>query len=169
MGLKDGFVPLGLTSDKLADALDKTQWATGFEWAEISQMAQSMRAYTISKGTVLWEEGDLEHYFCILMKGRVDILKSDMKGGEDGKIATLGRGQSLGEMCLIDREPRSAKAVAAEDLTLLMFNGADLNLLRDEHPLVAFKLLWKLSTMLSQRLRKTSGQLVDFLCVSAVV
>ena len=168
MGLKDGFIPLGLTSDKLADVLDKTQWATGFEWAEIAQMAQSMRAYTIAQNTILWQEGDLEHYFGIIVKGRVDILKSDMKGGEDSKIATLGRGQSLGEMCLIDREPRSAKAVVADDLTLLLFNGADLNRLRDEHPLVAYKLLWKLATMLSQRLRKTSGQLVDFLCVSAI-
>ena len=154
---------------KLADALDRTQWATGFEWPEIVVMAQTMRAFQVAKGTVLWEEGDAEQYMGIIVRGTVDILKSDHKDSKEGKdvfgkIATLGKGQSLGEMCLIDKEPRSARAIAASDLIILLITIEDINILRDQHTLVGYKVVWKLAQMLSQRLRKTSGQLVDFLC-----
>lgn len=170
MNDKDGFEPFMLSSSKLADALDKTRWAAGFDWAEIIVMAQTMRAFQIKKGTVLWEEGDSEQYMGIIVRGSVHIMKSDHKDGKnakDGQIATLGKGQSLGEMCLIDREPRSATAIAASDLILLLITIADVNTLKEEHTLVGYKFVWKLAQMLSQRLRKTSGQLVDFLCDSS--
>ena len=167
MAGKEGFQPFMLSSAKLADALDKTRWASGFDWKEIVIMAQTMRAFQVQQGTVLWEEGDVEQYMGIIVRGTVNTLKSDHKDGKDskdGKIATLGKGQSLGEMCLIDREPRSATAVAASDLVILLISVKDVHTLRDEHTLVGYKFLWKLAQMLSQRLRNTSGQLVDFLC-----
>lgn len=166
MESKQGIEPLLISSSKLAEALDKTQWATGFEWAEIAQMASVMRAFTANAGTVLWEEGDTEHYMGLIVKGSVNILKSDHREDEQFKrMASLGRGQSLGEMCLIDREPRSARAVVATDLVLLVLSNNDLERLKNLNPLVAYKIIWKLAQMLSQRLRKTSGQLVDFLAV----
>lgn len=170
MSYKEGFQPFLLSSTKLAEALDKTRWASGFDWAEIVVMAQTMRAFQVAKGTTLWNEGASEQYMGIIVRGTVDILKSDHKDHKDpkdGKIATLGKGQSLGEMCLIDREPRSAKAVAASDLVMLLITVEDINTLRDEHTLVGYKVVWKLAQMLSQRLRKTSGRLVDFLCDEA--
>jgi len=163
MEAKEGMMLVTMASDRLADALDKTQWAKGFQWAEIVVIAQVMSVYTVKRDTVLWQEGHAEHYMGILAKGKVDILKSDHKGGDYTKIASISAGQSLGEMCLIDQEPRSAQAVAATDLVLLLLTGPNLTRLRDENPLIAYKLLWKLAQMLSQRLRKTSGQLIDFL------
>lgn len=166
---KNGLEPLMLSPEKMAEALDATQWATKFEWEEILAIAQVMRAFEVKQGVVLWEEGETDRYMGIIRKGRVVVIKSDKKKREDSEIATLGRGQSLGEMSIVDREPRSATVKVTEDLTLLMLTASDLEKLRDENPLVAYKLVWQLAQLLSQRLRKTSGQLIDFLCIAEKV
>jgi len=88
------------------------------------------------------------------------IVKHD--AAEHGKVvATLGPGQTIGEMALLDGQPRSASVVAAEDLVLLVFTRAALEHLVEEKPSLAVKVLWKLARVLSQRLRQTSGALVE--------
>jgi CRP-like cAMP-binding protein len=52
----------------------------------------------------------------VIAKGRINILK-------DGKnITTLKTGMSIGEMALLDQEPRSADAICVEECVLLKIN-----------------------------------------------
>ncbi|MCG8611508.1 MAG: cyclic nucleotide-binding domain-containing protein, partial [Pseudomonadales bacterium] len=60
-------------------------------------------------------------------------------------------------------QPRSAKAVAADDVVYLGIRKARLDQLVNDHPLIACKLMWKISLLLSQRLRQTSSKLVEYL------
>ena len=89
MEAKEGMMLVTMASDRLADALDKTQWAKGFQWAEIVVIAQVMSVYTVKRDTVLWQEGHAEHYMGILAKGKVDILKSYQQN--TGQIITPGK------------------------------------------------------------------------------
>jgi CRP-like cAMP-binding protein len=66
-------------------------------------------------------------------------------------------------MALLDGQPRSATAVAAEDLVLLVFTRPELDKLVEAKPRLGVKLLWKLARFLSQRLRQTSGALAEHL------
>ena len=53
----------------------------------------------------------------IVMNGSVKIHI------EDQHIATLGKGECLGEMALLDQDPRSADATVEENVILLKISG----------------------------------------------
>jgi len=154
--------PLSLTTEAIAELLSTTQWTHDFDQKDFIPLALKMRAYEVAANEIIFQEGDHEQYMAIICKGRVEIIKTGSRK-EDSVIASLNQGQSLGEMCLIDGDSRSAKAIAKTDSILLVFEKAGLEQLKIENPEVAIKITWKLAQMLSHRLRKTSGLLTDFL------
>ena len=162
MAHTDNFEPLLLGTDKMAEIIDKTHWAKGFEWQDLVSLAEQMKSFKIKAGDTIFEEFSSEKYMAIIGKGSVEVIKSSSTS-EDSIIATLNQGQSLGEMCLIDGQPRSAKATAKTDTILLLLDKPSLEDLKVKKPDIAVKIVWKLAEMLSQRLRKTSGLLIDFL------
>ena len=154
---------LGTMADELrirAELLDATRWANEFTWAEIESLAQHLRVERRGKGEVVCREGDPEPSLFVIVSGSVSILKQDA-GEQPRLLARLGPGQTIGEMALLDGQPRSATVAAAEDLVLLVLDRRALDRLVDEKPRLGVKLLWKLARFLSQRLRQTSGTLAD--------
>jgi len=143
-----------------AELLDATRWANDFAWAEIESLAAHLRTERRAKGEVVCREGEAQPSLFVIAQGSVSILKQD--AGEQPKlIAKLGPGQTIGEMALLDGQPRSATVAAAEDLVLLVLHRAELDRLVEEKPRLGVKLLWKLARLLSQRLRQTSGNLAQ--------
>ncbi len=145
-----------------AELLDGTRWANEFAWAEIEAIAAHLQLRRRSKGEVVCREGDADPSLFIIAQGSVAIMKHDAEEREK-LLAKLGPGQTLGEMALLDGQPRSATAVAADDLVLLVFTRAELDRLVESKPRLGVKLLWKLARFLSQRLRQTSGALAEHL------
>jgi len=118
-----------------------------------------MEAYTAAKNTVIFDEGSEDSTMAIVIKGKIDIIKKE-SGSKTNVIASILPSQSFGEMSLIDGDARSAQAIASTDVEMLFLSKDSLFNLRDEKPELAFELLWIISQMLSQRLRRTSGNLV---------
>ncbi|HEY9200367.1 MAG TPA: cyclic nucleotide-binding domain-containing protein [Gammaproteobacteria bacterium] len=150
---------IACTDEGLANYLELTRWAKDFSWDEICHISEHMSAYSASKGTVIFDEGAEDSTLGIVIRGKIDIIKRQ-SGSRANVIASILPSQSFGEMSLLDGEPRSAQAVAATDVELLLLTRKDLFKLREQHPKLAFDLLWLVSRMLSQRLRRTSGNLV---------
>jgi CRP/FNR family cyclic AMP-dependent transcriptional regulator len=140
--------------------LDETRWANDFAWPEIESIAAHLRVERRARGERVCREGDLDPSLFVIAKGSVAIVKQDA-GEKEQLLAKLGPGQTIGEMALLDGQPRSASVVAAEDLVLLVFTRAELDRLVEEKPRLGVKLLWKLARFLSQRLRQTSGALAE--------
>ncbi len=153
-------VPLSV--QQRADMLDETRWSGEFVWREIEVLARHMEARSASRGTTIFAEGDPSRYLALVIKGQVDIVKRD-SAGRDHVIITLGPGKTLGEMALIDREPRSAAAVATDDTLLMLLTEEQFDQLTKSYPGLGIRLILKLAKMMSQRLRRTSGVLVDYL------
>ena len=145
-----------------AELLDSTRWANEFSWAEIEALAAHLTVKHASKGVVVCVEGALEPSLFIIAAGSAAVQKAN-RGDEKRLLARLGRGQTIGEMALLDGQRRSATVVAAEDLVLLVLDRAELDRLVEEAPRLGAKLLWKLARLLSQRLRQTSGALAEHL------
>jgi CRP-like cAMP-binding protein len=99
---------------------------------------------------------------CLIVDGRVSVMKQGA-GGAAKQISSAGAGRVVGEMSLIDGEPRSASVVADEPSTLVVLTGEGFAHLSSENPRLAIKVLLKISKLISQRLRQTSGALVDYL------
>lgn len=105
------------------------------------------------KGEVVFDEGEEGEAFYIVLRGQVLICR---QGQIDKPIAVLGSGNFFGEMALLDNEPRSAQARAAEDCTLLvLFRGEFLRLMVS-HALIASKIALQLARHLGARLRTSA-------------
>lgn len=146
----------------LCDMVETTQMFGDFEWHHIEDLCDYLEAYEADQGVILFREGEQGNYMCLIIAGSVDILKEDSH--ETNKcMATVGHGKTLGEMALIDGQPRSATAVIAKPSTLAILTKTSFQHIVKEKPALATQILLKIASLLSQRLRITSGVLVDHL------
>ena len=86
---------------------------------EVSHVAQIADEIQFLKGKIIFEEGDVGDSMFIIVDGTVKIHKGEKK------IATLSKGKFIGEMALLDQEPRSASVTATDDTILLQINRED--------------------------------------------
>jgi CRP-like cAMP-binding protein len=84
----------------------------------------------------------------IVTEGEVDIL------GESATLETAGPGSIVGELALIDDEPRSASVVAKTDCRLVAIDRRRFVYMVQETPLFALSVM----KILADRLRKTSAR-----------
>ena len=118
-------------------------------------------------GQVLIAEGDASDWLMLLLRGTVDVGKRKigaeadwLEPGDNTRIAVLREGAVLGEMSMIDGEPRYASCWALTQVEAAVIDRAAVARLIADDPRVGAKLLVKLTQLLAQRLRNTSSQLV---------
>lgn len=75
-------------------------------------------------GEVLFEEGDEADQAYLIVDGSIAIYRKS--GNDEIVLATLGRGDIVGEMSLIDNQPRMASARVASDTKLTVITRDDL-------------------------------------------
>lgn len=161
----DGFRLLGAGAgfkEEICEMISETQLFADFEWINIEAMAGYVQCYEVDAGTVVFKEGDAGNYMCLLIKGEVEILKHDNEGNAH-RIVTVTRGKTVGEMSIIDGEPRSATCIASKASVLLLLTKDNYARLIHDRPGLAVHILEKLAKLMSQRLRGMSGQLVEYL------
>ena len=131
--------------------------------ANLQHLASLLRWKSLEKGDVLFRQGDEGTTLYVIMQGRIRISIS--RRLEKMTLAILGQGEFLGEMALLDGQPRSADASALEDSHLYALNRQDfLSFLVNNENAVRAILF-----SLSMRLRKTDDLLAEicFLSLSA--
>jgi S1-C subfamily serine protease/rhodanese-related sulfurtransferase len=106
----------------------------------------------ISSGDVIFREGDSAHGEAyVVHSGKVDIKKNF--NGTERRLTTLGEGELFGQMALFLRGPRTAGAVAATDVELLVIKNERLEWLIRNRPQLTFEMLKQLAEMIAQRER----------------
>ena len=125
------------------DVLRRVSLFEGLDEDELSRLADRFQDRTASEGEVVVEEGSTGTSFFVIAEGNVSVSV----GGE--LKATLGPGDTFGEMAVIDEDVRSASIVAATDLRLYFLTPWEFRPFVHEQPEVA----WKLLQSLSRRLR----------------
>jgi len=142
--------------------LEQTPWANDLDQRMLGLLARYIRVMYADKDVRIFSEGEREHFLSIVIDGKIDILKEG-SDGERHVVVTLNRGKTFGELSLMDGGPRSSTAIAREYSTLLILDGDAFDDLEDAQPALAARILRVLARLLSQRLRMTSGRLVDHL------
>lgn len=99
----------------------------------------------------------------VLVSGRVKVCVST-SGGKEIILATLGPGQFVGEMALLDNEPRSASIVTQLPTTAYRIRRADFEHLLEAYPSIARKLLRELS----MRLRRANAQMESLVTLDVI-
>jgi CRP/FNR family transcriptional regulator, cyclic AMP receptor protein len=155
-----GIVRVELSKKRRAEILDELRFMPDDDFKTVATVAAYMEVLTLAAGVKLFDEGSASRHMSIIVEGEVKIQKTSF--AEEIKIlATLGRGKVIGEMSVIDGEPRSATAVASRGTTLLILQQSAYEHLVEERPDVAVRMLSRIAKTLSQRLRATSGQLIE--------
>jgi len=153
---------LDKTLKEKAELLEGTNWLGSFTWKEIEIFARYVEVFRVQTGDSIFQEGGKDASLCLIVEGSVQIVKEDTETREK-ILSVITRGKTVGEMALFDGEPRSASAIAAESATIMMLTKDSFDRLIRELPGLAAKLLLVLGKLLSQRLRQTSGKLIDFI------
>jgi len=133
-----------------------------FNVAEIHLLSQFMLVYRAGAGAEIIREGEAGDFMILLIEGRVEVFKQD-RWNAPRLIAVVAPGQSLGEMSMIDGEPRFASCVAAEPCMFAALTRESLARIILEQPVLGAKILMELVLMLSQRLRQTSSRLIAYM------
>jgi CRP/FNR family cyclic AMP-dependent transcriptional regulator len=97
-------------------------------------------------GEVLFREGERGEDMYVVQSGTVQILKH--VGGADRPLATLGRGEFLGEMAILNGKPRTATAVVLETAKCLVIDAATLEQMIANNTEIALRLVKKLARRL---------------------
>jgi CRP/FNR family transcriptional regulator, cyclic AMP receptor protein len=144
------------------EMLEGTQWASEFTWEELKNVARYLFVFKVAKGMNVFKEGSNGNHMFILVEGQVNVIKEDVEGHRK-ILTTIPKGKAFGEMALFDGEFRSATVMAADHATMLVLTKDNLYRLMDDCPRLGAKLLFKLGKIISQRLRATTGKLVDLI------
>ncbi len=105
-------------------------------------------------GFEIVSEGAFDSDLYLIVAGRVVVEKGALA------ITELGLGRHFGEMSLLESRPRSATVRCIEPTRLLVISQRDLLALMKAEPILAVKVLWAFSIVLSERLRTTNQELV---------
>lgn len=153
---------VGRSIEERAEMLEDTSLSMDFSWKELLDLSYYMNTKRFTQGATIFKEGDREIFMAVVAKGEVSVLKKD-EHMEMKHVTAIGKGKVIGEMSMIDGNPRSATAVAATDTTLVTLSKEGMHQLLKEKPYVGIKMLQKIAFSMSQRLRQTTGILVDYL------
>lgn len=119
-----------------------------------------MKELTLEKDSVLFCEGDTGREMFIIIEGKVRVCVST-NGKEELCLAEMEAGSFFGEMSLIESLPRSATCRLTEKSTFLSLDHEGLVSLMDTHGAIAEKILYRMLTTTTSRLRNTSALLSD--------
>ena len=137
-----------------------------FSAEEADVLGHAMLRVRARPGQVLIAENDPSDWMLLLLSGTVDVGKHKLDPAtlrpldETTRVAVLRPGAVLGEMSMLDGEPRYASCWALGDVEAAILTRAALAGLIREQPAVGAKLLVKITQLLAQRLRNTSNQLL---------
>ena len=133
-----------------------------FSQPEVLLLAHFMQVYRAAAGAEVIREGDGGDFMLMLLEGRIEVHKRD-RWNTQQLLAAVESGRTLGEMSMIDGEPRFATCIAAEPSLIAVLDRESLARIIVEQPLLGAKVLMELVLMLSHRLRATSQRLLGLL------
>jgi CRP/FNR family cyclic AMP-dependent transcriptional regulator len=174
-----------------ADFLNSSPLLQDMTPQEADILGAAMLLVRAEPGQVLIREGEAGDWMLLLLKGTVDVTKRiaplampatppvTPPPGEDAsdaapkaapeaaatssRVAVIRRGAAVGEMSMLDNEPRYESCTAIEAVEAGALGRHAIALLIRDHPSVGAKVLVKITQLMAQRLRNTSNQLVKLL------
>ena len=112
-------------------------------------------------GTVFIRESEVTHtdFMMLILDGEV-LVQNEVASADDSMVMSIiGPGSIIGEMGVLDGEPRSATCTATTDLTAALLSRKALLKIINGNPPVAARLMLAISKRLSDRLREANRKI----------
>ena len=118
---------------------------------ELEKVAKAVDEISMTAGTLIVDQGQTGREAFVVMDGAVAVKRNGRK------IATLGAGDVVGELSLLDHGPRTATAVCETDCTLLVIDQRRFLGVIDDVPSISHKLLAALASRIRELDRQYYG------------
>ncbi len=148
LGMADKFV------DDILEIINHIKLFEGFSVDEVRVLCHYMECYAAPRNYTLLQEGDDGDYLLLLLSGGVEVRKR-MPGQGEKLIAEIGVGATLGEMSMIDGNPRYASCITTVPTDFAIFKRESLNDILVQMPRLGNKFLLILLQLMTSRLRNT--------------
>ena len=119
----------------------------------LNKIAQIAEEIEYEKGSKIFYEGENGDSMFIIISGKIDVTKNGHS------ITILEKGHCIGEMALLDQEPRSADASTLEDSILLRINQEGFYELMATNQ----EIMRQIVKILTRRVRKMNQRLTNSL------
>jgi CRP/FNR family transcriptional regulator, cyclic AMP receptor protein len=139
------------------DTLAHVDLFASLDKKDLQLLDGACRERNYSAGSTLIKQGDTGVGLYVITSGTVHITKENDPDKAETDLGTIGAGNVLGEMSLLDDLPRSANVTAISDVTALLLPVWEFRTTLRNHPDIALRLL----STLSRRLRKAESNIRD--------
>jgi hypothetical protein len=161
-GIETAYTDLGSTMTL------KSPTPTGLVYTSATTTSLTARSFRAQEK--LFAEGDAGDALYFLLSGKVAIQKIlDPAQGTFKTLTVIAPGDFFGEMALLEKEPRSASAVALTDGEALAFSAEEFNRWFSQDARLPVRLFLPFVSTLSARLRDTTREMTTFLEVGRVL
>lgn len=111
---------------------------------QLAKIARASDELSLPAGKVLMEQGQPGREAFVIVDGQATVTVGDIQ------VATVGPGDHVGELALLDGGPRTATVTAATDMTVLVISQRAFFALLDDVPGLARKILGSLASMVRE-------------------
>jgi CRP-like cAMP-binding protein len=129
---------------------------------EVERLEQAGTIREVSRGERLFAEGDQGGCLFVILNGQVKITKRG-KDARERPLAALQPGEMIGEMSVIDTEPRSATATTLTPTVVFELSRRQMMDFVKAQPDLASKILWAILETVSLRLRASNQSYQELL------
>lgn len=132
----------------------------GIPPAELAKVASGFEVRTFDGPSEVFAEGSAAREMFVVREGELEVAKKNRVGAQI-RVATLRAGDCVGEMGLIDIQPRSASVRTIGPAKLIVLTSATLSDIAHSHPKMWTMLVMNIAREISRRLRRADELLVE--------
>ena len=118
---------------------------------DLTRIARASNEITVEPGHILVDQGDAGREAFVIVEGTATVKRNGRS------VGTLGPGDAIGELALLDHGPRTATVTADGPLTALVLSAREFSGVIEEVPGLAQKLLAQLAARVRELDRQIYG------------
>ena len=141
--------------DAIEENLSRVPLFSRLDRKNLRKLARLCVPRSFAAGDPVLEEGAMGLGLFLVTSGRIDIFRSS--ADREVQLGTAVGGDILGEIALVDDQPRTASAVAREDTECLLLTRDSFDTLVKKEPEIA----WCIVPGLTERIRQLHERLSD--------
>jgi len=124
--------------------------------SELARLGGIVKRTRFPRDTVLFFQGDPSDSLHLIVSGSVKVYQTSEQGRER-ILKILSPREIVGELAMLDGQPRSATVAALDDTETLSISRRDFEKFVAEHP----EFLWKVVETLCEKVRHVSGEMME--------
>ena len=122
---------------------------------ELGELIRGIRPAQLTQGEFLCKEGDAANAAYVIQSGELEVFLE--RKDVTIPLATLSANDVLGEIALLDGQPRTAHVRALTDVSLFEIDRGEFDFLRKNlHP-AAYKVIREIAVTLCERVRSSNS------------